>query len=268
MAADYALAIGNEDVERLDILNDIYGEISEKYIRHGVFERYRPKTVLEIGCGHGRLLCYWAGLLAGEQGTITGLDCFKEQLQQTEKRVQNEKRFNVDLMEADINTAEIERRFDCVYGRFVLMHQQHKQTYLERVAGLLNPGGAAVFEEPEVSCLFCYPYLPEFYYVNELVLELGKMKEVNYDYGSRLLNDMPAALKVCDIHIEQPVLTDAREKLVVAYSFKQLSADLIRYKLIEPGQAEKTYNKLVQHACAPDSLIGSLKLFQVTATRQ
>ncbi|ABC30533.1 hypothetical protein HCH_03801 [Hahella chejuensis KCTC 2396] len=59
---------------------------------------------------------------------------------------------------------------------FVLMHQPHKQRYLERVAGLLNPGGAAVFEEPELSSQFCYPCLSEFYYASELTLELGKMK--------------------------------------------------------------------------------------------
>ncbi|ABC30532.1 hypothetical protein HCH_03800 [Hahella chejuensis KCTC 2396] len=39
---------------------------------------------------------------------------------------------------------------------------------------------------------------------------------MNYDYGHRLLNDMPASLQVSDIHIEQPVLKGAREKLIPA----------------------------------------------------
>lgn len=80
MAREYVLAIGSEDRLRLDILNEIYGFQSRDFVTNVVLKKFSPRSVIEIGCGHGQILCFWGKQLESSGGKITGIDLFEDQV--------------------------------------------------------------------------------------------------------------------------------------------------------------------------------------------
>lgn len=63
----YILATGAQDVERLRLLNQVYGSASHVLLRQaGLAEGFR---VAEIGCGTGNMTC-WIARHVGQRGAV------------------------------------------------------------------------------------------------------------------------------------------------------------------------------------------------------
>lgn len=106
-------------------------------------------SVLEVGCGTGRILLPIAR--AGQ--TIAGLDASPQMLQRCEAKVREEAnavRGRVSLHEGDARTFDLGRHFDLVIAPFRVV--QHLTTiddqlgFLDSVARHLAPGGRLAFD--------------------------------------------------------------------------------------------------------------------------
>jgi SAM-dependent methyltransferase len=122
--------------------------------------------VLDVGCGHG-LVSFAVARLVGETGQVVGVDREARPLAAARLRTQELGLRNVTFVEGDLadlqglaalatpaapgGAAEAEARpgFDAIVGRRVLMYVSEVAAVVRALAGLLRPGGVAVFQEAD-----------------------------------------------------------------------------------------------------------------------
>lgn len=96
------------------------------------------KDVLEIGVGTGRL----AVKVAPNCRTFTGIDISPKTIARAKENLAGLS--NIILVCDDFMTYRFDRVFDVVYSSLTFMHIEHKQAAINKIAGLLAPGGRFV----------------------------------------------------------------------------------------------------------------------------
>lgn len=98
----------------------------------------KDKTVLEIGVGTGRL----AVKVAPQCGSFTGIDISPKTIERARENLGEIK--NITLICDDFMTHRFDGQFDLIYSSLTFMHISDKLTAINKVAGLLAPGGRFV----------------------------------------------------------------------------------------------------------------------------
>src|SRR5215472_13163917 len=94
----YILSTGAQDVERLRLLNQVYGPASRAVLRlAGLAEGLR---VAEIGCGTGNVTC-WIARQVGQRGAVIGIDKNQPQIEQARLQATEQKLTNATFREGD-----------------------------------------------------------------------------------------------------------------------------------------------------------------------
>ncbi len=154
-ASGYALATGAIEVKRLDILNQLYGSETEKWLMEaGLSVGMR---VADIGCGSGNIT-RWLAEQVGETGSVVGLDASSAQIEQALNLTNETNLNNIMFRVGDIYKPGLPpHSFDLVYCRLVLMHLTRPLDGLRQLKALLKPGGRLVCEEMNISYMMCEP---------------------------------------------------------------------------------------------------------------
>jgi len=101
----YYFAIERKGIEKETLL------IKESEYLANIISDYKPDTILELGCGYGRVLKELAK--KNKQATITGIDISKDQLKEAKEYLKD---FNVSLLEYNgIKLPFDDNSFDVVY---------------------------------------------------------------------------------------------------------------------------------------------------------
>lgn len=115
------------------------GRVVELARRHGV----EAGSALDLGCGTGG----HAVQLAERGWTVTGVDRSAPMLEAARRKLEGTQ---VELVEADIRTLELEARFDLVLLAFAVLGYQYAnrdvRAVLETAARHLRPGGLLAFD--------------------------------------------------------------------------------------------------------------------------
>jgi len=92
---------------------------------HKIFSpRFKPATILDFGCGPGRMMIPFAKIA----GMVTGMDISSEMLEEARKNCQGQSINNTRFLMADDNLKLIEnQRFDLVHSFIVLQHLHTKR---------------------------------------------------------------------------------------------------------------------------------------------
>src|SRR5579884_1061642 len=111
----YILATGSQDVERLRLLNQVYGHASHAVLRRaGLAEELR---VVEIGCGTGNMTC-WIARQVGPGGAVIGLDKNQPQIEQARRQAAERKLTNVTFQQGNAYAPGLpSESFDMAYCR-------------------------------------------------------------------------------------------------------------------------------------------------------
>src|SRR6185436_3070252 len=97
-AEDYILATGDKEVERLRLLQAVYGPGTEtSFGRVGLKAGMR---VLEVGCGSGNMAC-WIGEQVGSTGSVVGIDNSAGQIAIAAQQAKSRGLANVEFKVAD-----------------------------------------------------------------------------------------------------------------------------------------------------------------------
>lgn len=107
-------------------------------------------NVVDCGCGPLGGLAVLAEMV-GPGGRVAGFDFSEDAIDRaravaSELKLENVEVFVTDLDSADANT--LGGPFDLAFSRFFLMHQPDSRQALQKIAGLLKPGGWIVAHEP------------------------------------------------------------------------------------------------------------------------
>ena len=110
----------------------------------------RGMKVLDVGCGPGDVSLIAADLV-GEMGSVLGIDSSLEPLRLAQARVQEASLTQVSFLTENILHLTLDREFDAIVGRFILMHLPEPAAVVRHLTQSLRPGGIVVFQEYDLT---------------------------------------------------------------------------------------------------------------------
>ncbi|MCX6033084.1 MAG: class I SAM-dependent methyltransferase [Chloroflexi bacterium] len=133
----------NQQPTAFDLLAEHYDywkrtvNLGDEYRKIVGFLPAHTESILDVGCGTGRLTLY----LADYAKHITGIDSSAEMIRQATKNQREQSRTNVEFVHASVETWECQaHQFDFIVGDKVLHHTDLDRV-LPRLRDLLRPGG-------------------------------------------------------------------------------------------------------------------------------
>jgi SAM-dependent methyltransferase len=176
----YALGASDQELARLD----------------GQAEYYRPATldamhwagikpgmrVLDLGSGTGAV-AFAAAELVGSTGTVLGLDQQDVSVRTATDNAAALGLDNVSFVPGDLTTWTTDERFDAITGRLVTMYLADPAATIERLTGLLRPGGIVLLQEFSISGARQAPETPLFRRTLDAVLVAFEAIGASTDFG-------------------------------------------------------------------------------------
>jgi SAM-dependent methyltransferase len=95
-----------------------------------------------------------AAELVGPSGSVVGIDHNPRVVAFASNRARQAALGQVTFREVSLEGFSDPDLFDCVIGRYVLMHQAHPTNFLRTAARLLRPGGIIAFHEVDCTATF------------------------------------------------------------------------------------------------------------------
>ena len=125
-------------------------------------------SVLDIGTGAGHVAAIAADLV-GPHGQVLAVDRNPEALDGARDRLGH--RQEIEFAEADLDSLDLDRQFDAIVGRAVLMHVSSPVEVLERLRRHLRPGGLMVMHEFDLTQQWTSMSTPLWDRVRTLILQ-------------------------------------------------------------------------------------------------
>lgn len=236
---NYELDIGEEGLD-YDILDKSYNAFTQQNLLKSGLKK--GMKVLDVGCGSG-VMTAWIAEQIGPSGSVFAIDNSAQQLQVTQKRLENHKIKNVRTKVLSAYEVDsLKEKFDAVYCRFVLHHLHSPRKAIRGYFDILDTGGYYFAHEGVISSMFAYPdtfawrgYLPELVPPREEQDGLSR----DGDFGMKLFYEcQQAGFSITDCQFHQPILWTHAQK-------EGLLDGLIAYKNTEiaNGMSEDEWQK-------------------------
>ncbi|KAB1063981.1 class I SAM-dependent methyltransferase [Salibacter halophilus] len=135
--------LNEESIEKFFKTGSQYVEETLNDIHQKLKPGFKPKTVLDFGCGTGRLAIPFAKI-ADE---VVGLDVSKDMLSEAEKNTARYDVKNLSLHLSDDSLSAIKgKKFDLINSYIVLQHinVNRGMAFIDQLTNQLNEGGAGV----------------------------------------------------------------------------------------------------------------------------
>jgi SAM-dependent methyltransferase len=261
----YILATGSGEVERLRLLQEVYGPNSQSLLRRaGLREGLR---VVEIGCGSGNVAC-WLADEVGPRGSVVGIDNSPAQVEQARQQAEARGMSNVEFRVGDANAPGLaEGTFDLAYARLVLMHLANPGQALEAMRRLVRPGGCVACEEMDLTRWICDPpsdLVRRFY---ELNITLGERHGGHFRLGPSLPGLFQAAGLAPEVAANFPLAIRGEQKRLLDLTFREFAPELVREQLASQAEVDAIAAELVRVAADETTLLAFPLLVQAGASR-
>lgn len=141
----YALGYTDAEHQRLMRQAAVIAPTTERLFREAGI---RPgQRVLDLGSGLGDVSIL-VGRLVGPTGEVVGIERDGTSIERARVRVAAAGFRNVHFLKTDVNKIAVDKLFDAVVGRFILMFLPDPVSVLRSVLRLVRPGGVLAFQEP------------------------------------------------------------------------------------------------------------------------
>jgi ubiquinone/menaquinone biosynthesis C-methylase UbiE len=155
----YALGHSEQELERLSRQAQAFEPFTRQLLQQaGINTGMR---VLDVGCGSGDV-AFLAADLVGPTGEVIGADRAAAAAQRATARAQARDLRNVKFLEGDPTEMQLDRPFDAVIGRLVLMYYPDPVDAVRRLAGHVREGGLIIFQEFDIANCRSLPPAPTF----------------------------------------------------------------------------------------------------------
>ena len=149
--------------------------------------------VLDVGSGFGDVSLLAASVV-GAQGAVVGIEREPAAVAQATARVAELDVRNVSFVTGDLREVQLDRPFDAVIGRFVLMYLANPVAAVAAAARHLRPGGIVAFQEWHGADRFLsVPPVPLWLRTGEVLVETFRRAGTNIDIGMALRECFVAA---------------------------------------------------------------------------
>lgn len=262
----YILPTGARDLERLRLLDQVYGPASHAVLRRaGLAEGLR---VAEVGCGTGNVTC-WLARQVGRRGAVVGIDKNLPQVEQARRQASEQGLNNVTFQEGDAYAPGLPpESFDLAYCRFVLIHLRRPPEALRALRQLVRPGGRVVCEELDVGHWLCNPPRRCVERFVDLNLKLGERCGEDYRLGSAL----PGLFREAGFGVPEasghfPLALRGENKRLLALTFDHFAPALVREGLATQEEVGQITQDMAAVAADETVLLGMPLAVQVWAVK-
>lgn len=254
----YILGHSTAEISRLRKQAEVLRPITARLLQvAGV----RPgMRVLDLGCGPGDV-SFLAAELVGSSGSVVGIDRNADVIGVANERMRSAGFCNIDFKHADLEVFSGEASFDCVVGRYVLMHQADPAHFLRASAQLLRSQGIIAFHEPDLaSPASSSPVVPRWDAVWALIMGAFSENLPHYDVANRIVEHfVKAGLPAPSVFREIPVGTGEHSLICgwAAQGFRGLQPQLVEMGIFptKAVAAETVEDKLRDATLAANSVV-------------
>ncbi len=228
--SEYFLKVGEEGGKRLGALSNIYNSTTKEFLLRNAL---KPGIrVLEVGGGTGDISC-WIANKIGRLGLVKVIDSSSSQVFLIRNKIRFFKLRNIEVEKIKVeNILPNFGKFDLVFCRFLLIHMQNPKKIIKKLFSLLNPGGKLIIEDCIFSKSFCFPTLDAFDRRIELIQQLFKVSNKNYDIGKHLYGMLLGmGIKEVKTNLVQPVLRSKSQKEILPLFLQETSDTILRFNL-------------------------------------
>ena len=257
---------GQSEKHRLELQNEIFGPGTQSFL----CPLLQPgMNVLVVGCGTGEETCLIAKSI-GPTGSVVAIDLNEQQLQQAEKKIQDNGITNVTLQKMDLmDLSSLPCMFDLAFSRLVLIHIRNPAAALQSILSKLKPGGRMACEETVISAAHSIPPRKAFIKHIELLMQYGQKNGVDFDLGCTLKKIfMDAGMLEVTERISQPITTTPEHKRIVPMSIIACSQGYLKNKLSTKKEIDELVIQLDKEIVNdPECVIKQVEIHQVTGLR-
>lgn len=147
-AGEYALGRNPHETERLQSQAGFIEPFTERLFRDAGIGI--GMKVLDVGSGAGDVSLL-AARIVGPQGILVGFDVDPNIVEYARSRVCALQQKNVTFHAGEIGDLSLDRDFDAVVGRYVLMFAADPVSVVRAAVDHLKPGGLVAFQEPDFT---------------------------------------------------------------------------------------------------------------------
>lgn len=143
----YALGRSTAETDRLIIQHQLYGPFTRQFLTAAGITA--GMKVLDLGSGAGDVALVLADLV-GPQGRVVGVDTNEEILAVARDRAGAAGWTTVSFQAGTLSDLKLDRDFDAVVGRWILMYLPDPVQFLQQARTFLRPGGIVAFQEGDI----------------------------------------------------------------------------------------------------------------------
>jgi ubiquinone/menaquinone biosynthesis C-methylase UbiE len=256
--AKYILGHSQEEIRRLMFQAAILRPFTERLLRNA--EIGPGMRVLDLGCGAGDVSIL-AAEFVGPSGSVIGIDRNPQAIASACKRARKAALGQVIFREAPLEAFSDPDLFDCVIGRYVLIHQSDPVGFLRAAARFVRPGGIIAFHEVDLARgLNSRPRVWHWEATGNLILAAFRDVLPHHDAANRLIEHFSdAGLPVPNLFREMVVGGGASSPLYawLADTLRSVWPQLVEMGIVTevPISAETLATKLRSAVVAAGSQI-------------
>jgi ubiquinone/menaquinone biosynthesis C-methylase UbiE len=146
--AKYILGHSPEEISRLMLQATLLHPFTERLMKNA--EIGPGMRVLDLGCGAGDVSML-AAELVGPSGSVVGIDRNAQVIDLATMRARTAGLGQVTFKNEPLEAFSDPDLFDCVVGRYVLVHQADPVYFLRTAARFVRPGGIIAFHEIDIA---------------------------------------------------------------------------------------------------------------------
>jgi len=257
----YIIRGGEAGRERLRLLARVMRPTTEAlFERSGAREGLR---CLDAGCGGGDV-SFDLARRVGPRGRVVGIDLDEVKLAAARAEAAAAGMANVEFHPADLVGGYLPQPgFDLVYARFLLTHLREPQPALERLCGLLAPGGLMIVEDIDFSAHFSHPPSWALAAYVDLYRRAALARGVHPDIGPRLPGMLESAgLAPAEMHVVQPASLRGEVKLLSAVTMEAIADAVIAAGLATGEEIEGIVDELHRLARDETTVMSTVRIVQ------
>jgi SAM-dependent methyltransferase len=190
-ADGYALGRSAAETDRLIVQHHLYGPFTRQFlIGAGITSGMK---VLDVGSGAGDVALVLADLV-GPQGQVVGVDSDPDIVSVASDRARVAGWTTVSFAAGSIGDLDLERDFDAVVGRWILLYLPDPAALLRQARTLLRVGGVVAFQEGDIrQSARTFPSAPLHEQLARLVTPPPGAPGPDVDMGPKLFQTFIAA---------------------------------------------------------------------------
>lgn len=189
--AKYILGHSAPELQRLILQSSILRPFTERLLRNA--EIGPGMRVLDLGCGPGDVTMLVAEIV-GPSGSVIGIDRNADVVALASSRAEEAGLKHVTFESTSLEAFSEPGQFDCVVGRYVLVHQSDTIGFLRTAARFVRTGGVLALHELDLTDDFkSCPTVWRWNAVGNLILNAFREALPHFDCANQLIKSFSEA---------------------------------------------------------------------------